>query len=107
MNKLKKLNLFAFAKLQAYVLGIIGLVCGILYSFVGLAIDILVSSKMLSAEAMSTPGLSYGTVLAFGALIGMPLIFAVGGFILGIVEAVLYNVFAKWFGCININLESN
>ena len=107
MKKVKKINIFAFAKLQAYVLGLIGLVCGILYSFGGLAIDILVSMEKLSVEAMSTPGLSYGTVLAFGALIGMPAIFAAGGFILGIVGAVLYNVFAKWFGGININLESN
>jgi hypothetical protein len=105
MATFKKINVFSFSKLQAYVLGLIGLVCGILYSFGGLAIDILVSIETLSAEAMSTPGLSYGTVLAFGALIGMPLIFAAGGFILGVVEAVLYNVFAKWFGGININLE--
>jgi hypothetical protein len=27
-----------------------------------------------------TPGLGFGTVLAFGALIGMPVIFAIAGF---------------------------
>ena len=44
------------------------------------------------------PRIEYGTILAFGALIGMPAIFSAIGFILGIVEAILYNLFANLFG---------
>ena len=36
---------------------------------------------------MGTPGLSYGTILAFGALLGMPLIFGGLGVLLGAVIA--------------------
>jgi hypothetical protein len=105
MNKIKKIGVFSFARFQAILAGLIGLVCGILYSFGGLIIDVLVSLEMLSPVTMETPGLSSGTVLAFGALIGMPVIFMVAGFILGIMEAILYNLFAKWSGGLKIDLE--
>jgi len=52
-----------------------------------------------------TPGLSYGTVLAFGALIGMPVLFATFGSVFGFLEAILYNLFAHWFGGIKLDLE--
>jgi len=105
MEKLKKIGVFSFAKFQAFLGALIGLICGILYSFGGLIIDVLVSMELLSSVDMSTPGLSYGTVLAFGALIGMPILFASAGFLLGLVEAVLYNLFARWFGGIRIGFE--
>jgi hypothetical protein len=105
MKHLKKISVFQFAIFQAILLAIVGILCGILYSFGGLIIDALVMTGVLSSEAMSTTGLSFGTVLAFGALIGMPVIFAVAGFLLGIVEAVLYNIFARLFGSLKIDFR--
>ena len=105
MKKIKRIRIFHFAQFQALLTGLLGLLCGILYSFGGLLIDILVSLGWLSPEAMETPGLSYGTFLAFGALFAMPLIFAVVGFVGGIVEAILFNLFAKWFGRFKLNFE--
>ncbi|MCJ7467235.1 MAG: DUF3566 domain-containing protein [Maribacter sp.] len=105
MEKVKKIGVFSFAKFQGYLAGLIGLICGMLYSFGGLVIDILVSAGLTSAIEMETPGLSFGTVLAFGVLIGMPLIFAVAGFLLGLVEAVLYNLVARWFGGLKIDFD--
>ena len=93
------------ARLQSVMLGLIGLICGILYSFGGLLIDALVTLGLLSPEAMSTPGLSIGTLLAMGALIGMPVIFAAFGMALGFVEALMFNLFSKWLGSIQINLQ--
>ncbi len=55
-----------FAKWMGYL----SLACGVLYSFGGLVVDLL------------TIGLNWGTVLAFGALVGMPVIFATFGFLL-------------------------
>ena len=82
---------------------IIGLLCGILYSFGGLIIDALVSMGWITFP--STPGLSFGTVLAFGALIGMPIIFAALGFAIGLVEAFLYNILARCFGGMDLDFE--
>ena len=84
---------------------LLGLLAGVFYSFGGLIIDTLVSLGVLSPERMSTPGLSYGTILAFGALIGMPLIFAVFGFFAGLVEAILFNSFASFFGGISADFN--
>lgn len=103
MERIKKLQIFPFALFQGTLAGLIGVVCGILYAFGGFLIDAGVSLGWLSGETMGTPGLSYGTVLAFGALIGMPLIFAAVGFVAGIVEAVLFNLIAKWFGGLKPN----
>lgn len=105
MAKVKKIGLLSFTKLQTLMGTIIGLIAGILYSFGGFFIDTFVSLGWVSAEFAETPGLSYGTILAFGALIGMPIIFAGFGLILGFIEAILYNLYAKWFGGIEINLE--
>jgi len=98
----KKIKILEFAKLQTILMTFVGLFLGILYSFGGLLIDTLVSLNWIVST--ETSGLSYGTVLAFGALIGMPVIFGTFGFILGLVEAILYNFFSKWFK-IKINFK--
>jgi hypothetical protein len=105
MAKIKKIRLFSFVKLHAVIMAIVGLIAGILYSFGGLIIDVLVSIGWVSSAFASTPGVGFGTVLAFGALIGMPIIFAAFGFIVGLIEAFLYNLFARWFGGIEIDFE--
>jgi len=43
MVRLKKIGVFSLAKFQAFLMAIIGLIAGILYSFGGLIIDALVS----------------------------------------------------------------
>jgi len=103
MEKLQRIRIFALAIFQAILSSFLGLLAGILYSFGGLIIDTLVSIGWITSS--ETPGLSFGTFLAFGALIGMPVIFAIGGFLAGIVEAILYNLFAKKFGGLNINFN--
>lgn len=105
MKIIRKIKVFQFALFQAFLLFLIGVICGILYSFGGLIIDSMVSLGWLSPEKMETPGLSYGTILAFGALIGMPLIAAGIGFATGIIEAILYNIYAYLFGGINISFK--
>ncbi len=64
-------------------------------------VDGLVSMNWI--ESAETPGLSIGTLLAFGALIGMPVIFAVGGLLLGLVELVLYQLLYRWLPGIDLD----
>ncbi len=93
MAKLKKIGILSLAKLQAVIMAVAGLIAGILYSFGGLIYDIF------------TIGLNGGTALAFLALIGMPIIFAIFGFIVGAIGAILFNLVAGWFGGIEIHFE--
>ena len=103
MEKIKQVGIASFARFQALIGALIGLIFGIIYSFGGLIIDTLVSLGWVTTT--ETPGLSYGTILAFGALIGMPLIGLAGGFIVGIAGGIMYNLFAGKFGGISLDLK--
>lgn len=93
---MKNHSVLSIATLQAYLFTLVGLLFGILYSFGGLLIDAIVTVGWIDGAAVGTPGLSYGTLLAFGALVGMPLIGAISGFVLGIVEGILYSLVKKY-----------
>jgi len=95
MRKLVKLAPFSLAKLLAVIMAIAGLLAGIFYSFGGLVYELLYST------------LNAGTALAFLALIGMPLLFAGTGFLVGLLGAPLYNLFARMTGGINIDFETH
>lgn len=103
MAKLKKLSPLSFARFQAVLGALLGLAAGIIYSFGGLTIDTLVTLGWVATT--ETPGLSYGTVLAFGTLVGMPLIGLVAGLAAGFISAILYNLFTRWFGGIELDFE--
>jgi hypothetical protein len=103
MAKIDNINPLSFATFQAVLFALLGLLAGVIYSFGGLAIDSLVTLGWMTTT--ETPGLSYGTVLAFGALIGMPLIGLMAGLITGFIEAILFNIVAKWFGGIKIDFK--
>ena len=62
-----------------------GLILGVLYSFGGALIDVLVTIGWITSS--ETPGLSYGTALAFWAIIVMPLLLAIFGFMAGSISA--------------------
>ena len=92
MQSSGNIGVFSVAARQAALMAIIGLVAGFLYSFGGAAVDVLVTTGVITST--STPGLSYGTALAFMALIGMPFFFAVFGFATGSIGAFLYGLIA-------------
>jgi hypothetical protein len=103
LTKGKKINVLSFVRFQTIMGAIIGLIFGIVYSFGGLMVDALVSIGWVSN--IETPGLSYGTALAFGALVGMPIIFAIFGLILGLIEAFLFNILSRWTGKVELDFK--
>ncbi len=103
MTKLKNIGVRSSSILLGTLMACVGLMAGILYSFGGAIIDILVSMSVISSG--ETPGLGYGTALAFLALIGMPITFAIPGLIIGAIGAFLYNLVAGWVGGIEMDFE--
>ena len=95
MAKVKRLRVLFVSRLQAILMSLIGLVTGMLYAFGGATYELL------------TGTLNAGTALAFLALIGMPLLFGVFGFVAGAMGALLYNLAAKWVGGIELDLEQD
>ena len=92
MAKSRKLGVLSLAKLLAGLMAFVGLIAGISYSFGGATIDVLVSKGWITSA--STPGVGWGTALAFLALIAMPSIFATFGLIAGATGAFLNNLVA-------------
>lgn len=88
----KGVKIFSFAFCQAVLLALVGLLFGLIYSFGGLIYDII-----------SVGTLNWGTIWAFLAVIGMPIIFGLTGFLLGIIEAILLNLCFRWLGRFNLN----
>ena len=103
MAELKIIGVFSSAKLFTALMASVGLIAGILYSVIGAIIDVLVSTKVLSSS--TTPGVGYGTALAFLAIIAMPVLFAIFGLIVGAIGAFLYNLVAGWVGGIEMDFE--
>ena len=99
----RHISVLSMAKVHALAMGFLGLLAGIIYSFGGLLIDAGVTVDWITSN--DTPGLSMGTALAFGALIGMPIIFATFGFVVGAVTAILFNCISHWFGGINMHFK--
>jgi len=93
MHLFKRLRFIAFAKFQAMLFMLVGLLAGVLYAFGGLIFDAF------------TTGLNLGTALAFLAILGMPLIFACVGFLLGLVEAAMFNFFSRLLRFFNFSYE--
>lgn len=92
-HKIKRIGIFAAEKVMGTLGALVGLILGILYSGLGAIYD------------AATGALGTGTALAFLALIGMPLIGGVYGFVIGTVGAFLYNTVARWTGGIEVELE--
>lgn len=103
MVKIKTIRVMSLARLKGGMAALIGLMAGILYSFGGALIDVLVSMGWITSAA--TTGVGYGTALAFMALIGMPIMFGAVGFIAGLIVAGLYNAVAQRIGGVEVDLE--
>jgi hypothetical protein len=93
MARLNRIGVLFSAKLQAILMGFIGLIAGVAYSFGGAVYELL------------TGTLNSGTALAFMALGGMPAIFAAFGFVSGAIGALFYNFAARRLGGIEADLE--
>jgi hypothetical protein len=93
MLSVKRVGILSFAKFQAVLFSLLGLVAGIIYAFGGLIFDLF------------TRGINVGSGLAMLAVLGMPLLFAAIGFFVGIVEAYLFNLLAGKFGGLELDIE--
>lgn len=95
MARIRRIGVLFLAKMLGILMASVGLIAGILYSFGGAIYELFTSS------------LNSGTALAFLALLGMPAIFGAVGFLVGTVAATIYNLFARWFGGIELDFQTD
>ena len=76
-----------------------GIVLGILYGILGL----IAAPFFLLAAFAGREGAAAGIGLA----VMLPIMYAVGGFVGGIISAALYNLVAKWTGGLEFEVSDN
>jgi hypothetical protein len=96
---LKTLAPLPLAKIYALSMAFFGLVFGIFFALISAFIG------AVGAEAMGSSGLLLGAGLGFGAIIVFPIFYGVMGFLMGLIGAAVYNLFAKWVGGMELELE--
>jgi hypothetical protein len=94
MHSVKSIGVLSFAKISAAVYGALGLLF--------MPIFLLMSLAGAFAGPRHNP-LAGALGVAFALL--MPVFYAVIGFISGLVGSLVYNLVARWFGGIEIELQ--
>ena len=106
MNRLKirKFGILSVAKMQGMIGLIIGLIIGVIYGLLIIAYSLLGASMLRGNGALAVGG--GGVVVGIIIMIGVPLMYGLFGFIGGAIGALLYNLFAKMVGGIEIEVEN-
>jgi|SRR3989344_7960228 len=98
MAVLRRIGVFSLAKLQAVLMAIFGLIAGIFYAIIG-------SIFLASSNSLGSNSLGFGAGLGLLAIIVLPVVYAVIGFIAGAIGAFLYNLVARWTGGIEMDFS--
>ena len=106
MNKLRirKLGVLSFAKMQGLVGLVIGLIIGVIYGLIIIAYSLL-GASMISGDSRLAVG-GGGVVIGIIAMIGFPIMYGILGFVGGAIGALLYNLFAKVVGGVEIEVQN-
>src|SRR4030067_2628526 len=96
---LKKIGPFSLAKIGGIIYAVLGLLVGIFISMLAVLGGF---ASSLTSESSSP---IIGMFLGVGAIIILPIFYAILGFIIGAIVAWLYNVFAGVVGGIELDLQ--
>ncbi len=91
---MKKICLIPFARFQAVIFALLGVLAGLIYAVGGLIYDL---------ASASTP--NTGTTLAFLALTGMPILLALAGLLCGLVGGWIFNRFSGALNKFQLDLD--
>ncbi len=97
MQVIKKLGVFSVGKISALLGFAYGLIAGILMA---------IASGVIPASANIT-GTASTLMIGWKAVLILPILYAIGYFIMGILFAIAYNLLARWVGGIKITLEDS
>ena len=94
MHIVKSVGVLSVAKIMGLMYGCMGLIFAPLFLLVGLL------GSLVGSEKTPFAGI-FGVVFA----ILMPVIYGVLGFVMGAIGGLLYNLFAKWVGGFEVEVE--
>ncbi len=98
---IKRVGVLKAATIQACVMGLFGLVAGVFVLLFGT----LAGSLIGAAANNGGGGAGLGMIGGIGAVIFLPIMYGVFGFIAGAIGAAIYNLVAGWVGGLEIEVE--
>ena len=106
MNKLtiRKLGILSVAKIYTVMCLVLSLLISIPYGLI-IILYSLFGAGMVGGQAGFAVG-GGGVLLGIGIMIGLPIFYAIVGFIMGALSALVYNIFAGIVGGIEMEVES-
>jgi hypothetical protein len=106
MNRLriKKLGVLSFAKIQSLVMLVVSLLISIPYGLI-IIVYSLFGASMIGGNASFAVG-GGGVVVGILVMIGLPIFYAIIGFIFGAITALVYNLFSGLVGGVEIEVEN-
>ena len=97
---IRRVDPVSCAKLMGVCYALMGLLIGAFFSllFAGLG------SAMGATEGMEASGL-VGVIFGAGAIVALPIMYGIMGFVGGTIGALVYNAVAGWIGGVQIDIE--
>lgn len=94
MHIIKSVGVLSVAKIMGMIYGCMGLIFAPFFLLIG-----------LMGSAMGQQNSPLAGIFGVGFAVLMPVLYGVIGFIAGLIGALLYNLFAKWVGGFELQLE--
>lgn len=95
---IKRVNPISAAKISGVLGVMLGLIIGACVSLV-----MMVAGSVAAARADRPGGALFGVLFGAGAIVILPVFYGVFMFVIGLIQAALYNVAAKWMGGLEID----
>ena len=99
---IRRFGVISVAKMNGLLMFIFGLIIGVLYGLFFIIFGAAITAaggRQATASGVST------VVIGIGAMIGVPLMYGVLGFIMGAIGALIYNAVSGIIGGIKFDLE--
>ncbi|MFQ5607713.1 MAG: hypothetical protein ACE5GA_07180 [Candidatus Zixiibacteriota bacterium] len=96
---IKEVGVLSCAKIGGMVYGLMGLIGGLLFSMIA-----ILGVGLGAAE--NELGDMFGVFMGVGAIIFLPVLYGIIGFVGGAITALFYNLIAGFFGGLEITLEA-
>jgi hypothetical protein len=102
---IKRFSVFSVAKMQCLLMGVIGLIIGVIYGLIFIIMGAAFTAIGTQSDGPNIGGVP-SIVLGIAFMIGFPIFYAILGFIVGCIWALVYNGAAGIVGGITFELES-
>ena len=101
---IRRFGVFSVAKMQSLVMFVIGLLIGVIYGLIFMIFGAAITAMAPRGQDQAAGGIST-IVIGLLLMIGIPIMYAILGFIVGAIGATVYNLAAGVAGGIKFDLE--